>query len=179
MIAETGGAGTPHGFSVLWGLCIANYVGANSYAALEQAREFLSIAQSQQETGPLVIGHRLLGTSLMINGDYPAALSHLERAVSLCTPEEHQTLAFQFGQDNRVSALCYWSMALWHRGYPDRGRGRGTSVCGEMQPRLYAKLCAVFQRHDCHLRATYGKGGKGYRSVACGIRPAWIRVGWE
>jgi predicted ATPase len=136
LIAETGGAGTPHGFSVLWGLCIANYVGANSYAALEQAREFLSIAQSQQETGPLVIGHRLLGTSLMINGDYPAALSHLERAVSLCTPEEHQTLAFQFGQDNRVSALCYWSMALWHRGYPDRA----DKAAGEALH--YAKHCS-------------------------------------
>jgi predicted ATPase len=35
-------------------------------------------------------------------------------------PEEHREFAFRYGQDIGVAALVYLSLALWHRGYPDR-----------------------------------------------------------
>jgi len=59
LAVETGRAGTMPVFSVLWGLCTANYVAGKSHAALGQAKELLSIAKSQTESGPLIIAHGL------------------------------------------------------------------------------------------------------------------------
>ena len=62
----------------------------------------------------------MVSTALFTIGDYPAVFSHAERAVALYVPEEHRALAFRFGQDIGVSAYCYFTLALWHLGYPDR-----------------------------------------------------------
>jgi len=39
-----------------------------------------------------------------MTGDFPRALSNLERAAALYKPEEHRRLALQFGQD--IEAQC-------------------------------------------------------------------------
>src|SRR5262249_40191186 len=81
LIVETKATGTILHFSVLYGLWVAQYLGGNPIAALEQAQEFLALAQSQTQSGLLLVGHRLLGTALVLTGDYRTALSHLDSAV--------------------------------------------------------------------------------------------------
>jgi class 3 adenylate cyclase/predicted ATPase len=120
LVLETDGVGTIPHFSVLYGLAAANYHGGKPKTALEQVNEFLSLAQSQETTGPLLMGHRLIGFVQIAIGDYRAAFAHAERAVTLYVPEEHRTLAVQFSADIGVQALCLWARALWHQGYPDQ-----------------------------------------------------------
>jgi len=120
LVTETAAVGTPLHFSVLYGLWISNLSGGNIAAALEHATNFLSSAQSQPSSGPLLIGHRILGHSLIYSGDHRAALAHLETAASLYRPDEHRDSAFRYGQDIGVSALVFLSWALWHCGYPDQ-----------------------------------------------------------
>ena len=120
LVTDTAGAGTLLHFSVLYGLYAANFVGGRPIPALDQAMEFLSFAESQTESGPLLMGHRVVGTVLALIGDYPAALAHLERAVALYVPEEHRMLAFRFGADIGVSAFSSYALALWNRGYPEQ-----------------------------------------------------------
>ena len=43
---------------------------------------------------------------------------HFDRALALYDPAEHRSLATRFGQDVRVAALSWRSMALWLLGYP-------------------------------------------------------------
>jgi class 3 adenylate cyclase/predicted ATPase len=117
---ETDAAGTILHFSVLYGLWVADLLRGKPKAALKQAKECLCLAQSQTGSGPLLLGHRLMGTALIALGDYPAALAHLEQAVALYAPEDHQPLAFRFGTDIGICALCVWPWALWHGGYPDQ-----------------------------------------------------------
>jgi predicted ATPase len=117
LVTETASVGTPLHFSVLYGLWVSN---SSLAAALEHATNFLSIAQSQPLSGPLLVGHRTLAYSLMRSGDYPAALAHFETAASLHRPDEHRDSAFRYGQDIGVSAFVTLSWALWHRGYPDQ-----------------------------------------------------------
>ncbi|HEX3412943.1 MAG TPA: hypothetical protein VHT00_14590, partial [Stellaceae bacterium] len=107
-------------FSVLYGLWVSNFSRGAIAAALEHAANFLSSAQSQPSSGPVLVGHRILGLSLTVSGDYPAALPHLETAVSLHRPDEHRDSAFGYGQDIGVSAFVHLSWALWHRGYLDQ-----------------------------------------------------------
>jgi len=120
LVTETGAVGTPRHFSVLYGLWNATVTGGAVPAALEHATNFLSFAQSQPSSGPLLIGHRILALSLIYSGDYRAALTHLETAASLYRPDEHRDSAFRYGQDIGVGAFVQLSWALWHRGYPDQ-----------------------------------------------------------
>jgi predicted ATPase len=120
LVTETGATGTPVHFFVLWGLWISNHDAGAIAAALEHATNFLSSAQSQSSSGPLLVGHRILAWSLMPSGDYRAALAHFETAASLYRPEEHRDSAFRYGQDIGVSVFVQLSWALWHRGYPDQ-----------------------------------------------------------
>jgi predicted ATPase len=120
LVTETGAVGTPLHLSVLYGLWVSNHAAGAIAAALEHARNFLSSAQSQPSSGPLLVGHRALAHSLMHSGDYRAALAHVETAASLYRPDEHRDDAFRYGQDIGVSAFAVLSWALWHRGYPDQ-----------------------------------------------------------
>ena len=44
---------------------------------------------------------------------------HFDRAITLYDPAAHRPLAALFGQDNKVAALTFRSLALWLLGYPD------------------------------------------------------------
>jgi hypothetical protein len=56
-------------FSVLYSLCIANYVAFNGDVMHELAEQFLALAEKRGSTVPLMIGHRLVGMSLLHIGD--------------------------------------------------------------------------------------------------------------
>jgi predicted ATPase/class 3 adenylate cyclase/energy-coupling factor transporter ATP-binding protein EcfA2 len=120
LVTETASVGTPLHFFVLYGLWVSTANSGAIAAALEHATNFLSVAQSQPSSDPLLVGHRILAYSLMYSGDYRAALAHFETAVSLHRPDEHRDSAFRYGQDIGVSAFVQLSVALWHRGYPDQ-----------------------------------------------------------
>jgi class 3 adenylate cyclase/predicted ATPase len=120
LVTETAAVGTPLHFSVLFGLWVSTFNSGAIAAALEPAANFLSVAQSQPSSGPLLVGHRILGHSLIYSGDYRAAVAHLETAASLYRPDEHRDDAFRYGQDIGVSAFVVLSWALWHCGYPDQ-----------------------------------------------------------
>src|SRR5262249_1037819 len=118
LLTETASVRTPVHFSVLFGLWISNLAGGTVAAALERAANFLSLAQSQPSSGPLLVGHRILAYSLIFSGDYRAALAHVQAAASLYRPDEHRDSAFRYGQDIGGSAFAVLSWAVWHRAHP-------------------------------------------------------------
>jgi predicted ATPase len=106
-------------FSVLSGSWAANFVAFNGEVVRELAAQFLSLAEKQGATIPLVVGHRLMGISLAWTGDIAEGRAHYDQGVVLYDPAVHRPLATRFGQDAGVSILCHRSMALWLLGYPD------------------------------------------------------------
>jgi DNA-binding response OmpR family regulator/class 3 adenylate cyclase/tetratricopeptide (TPR) repeat protein len=117
----------------LWGHL---YVGGQPEAMLKQADEFLALAQRQSKAldhrtddvvGPLMIGHRLVGTAHLINGEVEKAIGELDAALSHFDPKEHgpaskvgQNLRARFGQDVGATVHAYRSWALWLSGWPDQ-----------------------------------------------------------
>jgi predicted ATPase len=73
LVLDTNAAGTILHFSVLYGLWVAQYLGGEPIAALEQAKEFLSLAQSAAQSGLLLTGHRLVGSALIPIGKFQEA----------------------------------------------------------------------------------------------------------
>jgi class 3 adenylate cyclase/predicted ATPase len=106
-------------FSVLYGIWVANYVAFSGDVMRELATQFLVFAEKQGATVPLMIGHRLMGSSLLLTGDLAEGRAQYDQAIALYNPAEHRPLATQFGQDVRVAILSYRSFALWLLGYPD------------------------------------------------------------
>jgi class 3 adenylate cyclase/predicted ATPase len=106
-------------FSVLYGFWATNYVAFNGDAMRDLAAQFLALAEKQGATAPLMIGHRLVGTSLVLMGDIAQGRWYLDQAVALYDPAEHRSLATRFGQDVGVANLSYRSLALWLLGYPE------------------------------------------------------------
>jgi hypothetical protein len=63
--------------------------------------QFLSLAEKQGAILPRVIGHRLLGHSLMLTGNIAEGRAHYDQSVALYDPTVHRPLATRFGQDGR------------------------------------------------------------------------------
>jgi predicted ATPase len=190
LVIETASVGTPLHFSVLFGLWVSTVNAGAIAAALEHATNFLSSAQSQPSSDPLLIGHRILAHSLIFSGDYHAALPHVETAASLYRPEEHRDSAFRYGLDIGVSAFVQLSWALWHRGYPEqsaRAADRALAYSRELghahtlaHAFWFAGMAAVFARDVAAARA-YGNdclaisSERGFANWGAGGR---ILQGW-
>ena len=106
-------------FSVLYGFWATNYVAFNADAARDLAAQFLALANDQAATLPLMVAHRLMGTSLMYSGDVAEGRTHYDAALVLYDPAVHRPLAARFGQDARVATLCYRSLALFLANCPE------------------------------------------------------------
>jgi len=109
-------------FSVLFGFWTANYVAFNGDALRELAAQFLALAEKQTATAPLMVGHRVVGASLLFTGDIAQGRVHFDQALALYDPTKHRPLATRFGQDVRVTILSFRSVALWVLGYPETAR---------------------------------------------------------
>ena len=106
-------------FSVLYGFWAPNYVAFNGDLICDLAAQFLALAEKQGATVPLMVGHRLMGASLVHTGDIAKGQVHYDQAFALYDPAEHRPLALRFGQDIGVMILGFRSWARWLLGYPD------------------------------------------------------------
>ena len=106
-------------FSVLYGFYTANLVAFNGDACRDLAAQFFSLAEKQGATVPLMVGHELMGASLLFTGDIAEGRAHLDRGIALYDPAEHRPLTTRFGEDHGVEALVFRSWALWLLGYPE------------------------------------------------------------
>jgi predicted ATPase len=61
-----------------------------------------------------MIGHRLMGLSLLVTGDVVKSRMQLDQAITLYDPAEHRSLAARFGQDVRMASLSLraWGLAV-------------------------------------------------------------------
>jgi predicted ATPase len=66
-----------------------------------------------------MVGHRIMGVSLLLTGDFAGSLAHFDQSLALYHPAEHRPLAARFGHDPRVSILVWRALALWVLGYPE------------------------------------------------------------
>ena len=108
-------------FAVLYSFWVANYVAFDGDVVRALATQFLTFAKRQTAIPPLIMGHRLMGTSLLLPGEIALGREHYDCAIALYDPLEHLSLATRFGQDPRVATLCFRSLALWMLGYPETG----------------------------------------------------------
>jgi class 3 adenylate cyclase/predicted ATPase len=171
-------------FSVFYGAWAASYVAFNGDKTRELAAQFVALAEKQGLTVSLMIGHRLMGTSLLLTGEIDKGREHFDHAFALYDPAKHRPLTTRFGQDVRVSVLVYRALAQWMLGYPEaaladadhavedaRESGQaGTLMYAQFHTSLTNVLCAKYaeantQSKDVVLLA-HEKGAALWKALA-------------
>ena len=92
----------------------------NGEVVRELASQFLALAEKQGAAVPLMIGHRIMGQTLVLTGDFAGAVAHFDQSLELYDPVKHRSLAARFVIDTRVTILSYRALALWVLGYPEK-----------------------------------------------------------
>ena len=99
--------------SVLAGFAAANFLAFNGDAMRRIAERFLGLAEKQEATVPRMIGHRVMGMTVLHTGDLVQGRAHYDQALALA-----DQLTARLPISERVLTLCLRSFALWLLGYP-------------------------------------------------------------
>ena len=129
-------------FSVLYGFWVANFTAFNGDVARALAAQFLALAEKQPAPVPLMIGHRLMGNSLLFSGDIVGARAHYNQAIALFDPAPHRPLATQLG-DVGVAIFSHRAWALWSLGYPEAALGDTNHALKDARATGYAATLMV------------------------------------
>jgi predicted ATPase len=107
--------------TVLWGVYLAHAMRAEHLDARNVARRCLALAAQHEHPGLSALGHRFMGQTLWVMGDFVESRDHLERTLDLCAANQETITSYRrFGADDRVTALIGLSRTLWILGYPDQ-----------------------------------------------------------
>jgi hypothetical protein len=106
-------------FSVLYGVWVANVSAFNGDITRDLAAQFLAMAKEEGTTIPLIMGHRIMGRTLIDTGNLAEGRAHCDEAMALYDPAKHRSVAMRFGQEAGVSIRSFRAYSIWLLGYPD------------------------------------------------------------
>jgi predicted ATPase len=148
----------PEIFSVLYGGWVLLHTSGRITESQVWAKEIVRRAEAQEEVVPKVLGHRVLGTSLLMEGNSGGAEKYLARAWNLFGETIDEWDSFRFGS-GKVAISNYRSLALWYGGLPEQAffyAHESLTQVGELQHvntvghvyYHYAWLCSLASRFD-------------------------------
>ncbi len=113
----------PEYFQSLFGLWGHSWMSGKNDDALHMADEFLARARASSEAVPLMVAHRVMGSTLLPLGDFQSSADHFENAIRLSSPGK-EPLYSLYMVEPQAASLLLLSWDLWFLGYPDRSLSR-------------------------------------------------------
>ena len=104
----------------LWGLCIDQFNNGEFRAALAYARRFAALTENSTDPISLLMGDRILATSLHYLGDQNTARTHIERVLGYLANLGPQPQVIRLRFDMRVSTHYFQARILWLQGFADQ-----------------------------------------------------------
>ncbi len=114
---------TPEYFQALFGLWGHSWMSGKNDDALHMADEFMSRARALSETVPLMVAHRVMGSTLLTVGDFQSSADHFENTIRLSS-QGRQPLYNLYMVEPQAASLLLLSWDLWFLGNPDRSLSR-------------------------------------------------------
>jgi class 3 adenylate cyclase/predicted ATPase len=178
--SASGDKDAPGRLAADYGLWVGSYVRADLPSMRTYAAALVAGVAARPDSPEAGVAHRVLGTTHIFAGDYAEARDHLERALALFQPGRDDDLAFRFGQDAGVAAMCYLAMASWPLG----NVGRAVSLVDGAHERLasvvhigthpYAKIhAALFELMRGDTARAAQNGSKAARLAREHDLPMW------
>jgi tetratricopeptide (TPR) repeat protein len=109
-----------HIFQALAGVSTYHMVRGDVTHALSLAEEMIGPAQRQNELGPIIETHRLIGLHSHYCSYFSKALYHFRKVQEIFDHEQRTSLALTYGQDHMMSSLTLGCCTLAVLGYPDQ-----------------------------------------------------------
>jgi predicted ATPase len=101
-------------FSVLDGFAAANFLAFDGDAMQHIAEQCLTLAEKQEAAAPRMIGHRVMGMTVLHTGDIAQGRAHYDQALTV-----GEQLPTRLHMSEQVQTLALRSFALWLLGYPE------------------------------------------------------------
>jgi predicted ATPase/class 3 adenylate cyclase len=117
-----GDGGTPtEQMTVLWGNYLGHSMRAEHAAAIEVARQCLTLAAEHEHLGMSALANRFMGQTLHFTGAFVDARVHLERTLEICAANQEIIANYRrFGTDDQVNTLTFLAVTLFFLGYPEQ-----------------------------------------------------------
>ena len=154
------------------------------------ARDFLALAELKGTRADRMVGHRLLGTSLL-DGETEKACDHLERATKLYDATADRATAVTYGTDVQITSLANLGICCWLVGRIPEAVAYGRQALEYAEQLSHAHTLGYAYAHVCTLytleRDAQTVQALAQRTLAGAIKrelPLWISVarsflGWS
>ena len=153
-------------FSVLYGFWVANYVAFNGDVVRELAAQFLALAEKQGATVPLVVGHRLMGISLVLDGRHcgrPSALRSGRRALRSCRASSAGDAIWPRRRGVNPMLSVVGAVVAWLSRGRARRRKASAQGCARDRPSRHFDVCAVLHKFDPYFLRKLRDSNEGTR----------------
>jgi class 3 adenylate cyclase/predicted ATPase len=114
----------PEYFQALFGLWGHSWMGGKNDDALRLADEFLSRSRALSQPVPLMVAHRVMGSTLLTIGDFQSSANHFAESIKLSIGKGRQPLSNLYMVEPQAASLLLLSWDLWFLGYPDQSLSR-------------------------------------------------------
>jgi class 3 adenylate cyclase/predicted ATPase len=154
------------------------------------AQDFLTLAELKGTRADRMVGHRLLGTSLL-DGETEKACDHLDRAAKLYDAAADRATAVTYGTDVQVTTLSNLGIVCWLLGRVTEAVAHGQDALDYADQLSHAHTQGYAYAHVCTLyileRDVPAVQALAQRTLADAIKrelPLWISVarsflGWS
>jgi predicted ATPase len=115
-------------FQALYGLWGHAWMSGKNDEALTMAKEFLSRSRVAGETVPLMVAHRVMGSTLLTIGEFQSSRQHFDESMALSDRKGERSLYSLYMVEPRAASLLLSSWDLWFLGYPDQALSRVVSA---------------------------------------------------
>ena len=115
-------------FTPLWGQWVYYLVRGDLHKAEMLAKEMERLGNESGQTALQVEADWTLGNTNFWLANYEAALSTLNKAITIYDPKKHHQNAYIYGQDPGVAAHCYRMYTLWNMGFPQQAYEAGQAA---------------------------------------------------
>jgi class 3 adenylate cyclase/tetratricopeptide (TPR) repeat protein len=114
----------PEYFQALFGLWGHSWMSGKNDEALHMADEFLSRSRGLSNPVPLMVAHRVMGSTLLTIGEFQSSANNFEEAIRLSLSKGKQPLYNLYMVEPQAASLLLLSWDLWFLGYPDQSLSR-------------------------------------------------------
>jgi len=123
--------GTPEAFRALWGL----WAGTSSHfgwrRSLDLAQRLRRLAPGDKDPVRSQQSHFAMGNIQFWRGEFEEARRHLERAIALYEPTDHEALITGYGENAYATSGSYLGWTLCQLGFPEQAEAAGRRAVAE------------------------------------------------
>jgi class 3 adenylate cyclase/tetratricopeptide (TPR) repeat protein len=165
--------GRPEYFQALFGEWGGSWMGGRNDEALSIANEFLSRSRASGDPVPLMMAHRVMGSTLLTIGEFQSSRKHFEESIALSKPKGKRLYSLYMVEPQAASLLLL-SWDLWFLGYPDQSLSRVSEALA-----LARELAQPYTIAFAHYMTSVVHLLRGEPTRALASAEASLEMSWE